>query len=473
MPGLFGTLHLGASSIQVQHQGIEVAGHNIANVSNPAYSRQRVQIATANAVPTPIGPIGTGAQVTGIQQLRSDLLDRRVTSESSVRGSLQAHQQALRFGQSILGQEIDRQATGPEGSAAAAGVGGQHALAERLGGLFNAFQSWSTAPASLADRQAVLIEAENVATEFNRVDRQLNDLETALNESIDGDVADANQLLTTIARLNEQIFKVEDRPGTANDLRDLRQQRIEELGQLVNITVSPGQSGMVDISLGGQSLVQGTQVLDTLETYDAGGGQHMVRTVTGAAPLVMTSGSIHGTLSARDGALQALRQDVNELASHLITTINSIHATGYSLTGSTGANLFAGTDASNIAVDSAVVGNAALLQGSGASGAVGDNQVALALAQVANQPQAALGNQTFSQRYSETVATFGQALSNVNAQLSDQEVVETMLLRQRDSLGGVSLDEEMTDMIKYQRAFEASARLITTVDELLQTIISM
>jgi flagellar hook-associated protein 1 FlgK len=182
---------------------------------------------------------------------------------------------------------------------------------------------------------------------------------------------------------------------------------------------------------------------------------------------------MQGTIAARDGALQALRRDVNALASDLITKINAIHVTGYSLTGSTGQDLFSGTDASDIAVNSALAGNPALLQGSAVSGAVGDNQVALALAQLANAPQASLGNQTFSQRYSETVATFGQALSNVNSQLADQEIVQTMLWRQRDAVSGVSLDEEMTDMIKYQRAFEASARLISTVDELLETVISM
>ena len=117
--------------------------------------------------------------------------------------------------------------------------------------------------------------------------------------------------------------------------------------------------------------------------------------------------------------------------------------------------------------------NPALLQGSGVSGAEGDNQVALALAQLAHQPQAALNNQTFAQGYSQIVAHFGQSLSNINSQLDDQELVEAMLLRQRDALSGVSIDEEMTNMIKFQRAFEASARLISTVDELLQTVINM
>ena len=115
----------------------------------------------------------------------------------------------------------------------------------------------------------------------------------------------------------------------------------------------------------------------------------------------------------------------------------------------------------------------ALLQASGTSGAVGDNQVALALAQLANKANPGFSNRTFSQNYSQTVASLGQSLASVTTGISDQTVVEKMLQRQRDSVSGVSLDEEMTDLIKFQKGFEASAHLITTIDEMLQTVLSM
>ncbi|MGC3960894.1 MAG: flagellar basal body rod C-terminal domain-containing protein [Verrucomicrobiota bacterium] len=106
-------------------------------------------------------------------------------------------------------------------------------------------------------------------------------------------------------------------------------------------------------------------------------------------------------------------------------------------------------------------------------GASGNNQTALALAQIAQTTYAALNNQTFNQSYGQTVAAFGQELSSVNTKLSDQQTVESMLMRQRDSIGGVSLDEEMTDLTRFQKAFAASARLITTVDEMLDTVVNL
>jgi flagellar hook-associated protein 1 FlgK len=474
MLGLFGTLNLGARSLQVQRQGIEVAGHNLANVNNPAYSRQRISIHTSTTIPTIHGPQGTGAEVAGIHQLRSAILDFQVQGEASVRGFLEAHQAGLQFGQAVLGQSIDRAATGPEGSAAAQGVGGQHGVAEGLADLFNSFQSLSTSPTSITERQSVLLRAQSLANQLNQIDGRLGNLNTSLNNSLNSDVTEANGLIATIARYNDEIIRVENgAPGSANDLRDLRQQKIEELSKLVSLQTAEQPTGAVDLSIGGTAIIAGPTVLDTLETFDPGGGQLQLRTATGGTPLTLTSGSIAGVIQARDGALTALRDDLNTLASTLIARVNAVHSAGFSLSGSTGANFFTGTNAADIAVNGALLADPSLLQAASVAGAAGDNQTALALAQLAGEPQTALGNQTFGNRYAQTVSVLGQSLSSVNSELSDQDVVDKMLLRQRDSISGVSLDEEMTDLIKFQKAFEASARLITTVDEMLDTVLNL
>jgi flagellar hook-associated protein 1 FlgK len=142
----------------------------------------------------------------------------------------------------------------------------------------------------------------------------------------------------------------------------------------------------------------------------------------------------------------------------MISEINTVHAAGFSLTGTTGANFFTGTDAGDIAVNSSLMGNPQLVQASSSASAQGNNQVALQLAQIADKKHASLSGQTFSQNFNGIVADLGQALANVNGQKETQEVVESMLLRQRDSLMGVSVDEEMTDLIKYQKAYQPPPR---------------
>src|SRR6266446_7592731 len=192
MLGLFGILNLGAQWMQVQQQGVEVAGHNLANVNNPGYTRQRINIGTNPSIMTPIGPEGTGAQVIGIQQLRSAILDGQITSETSVSGFLNAEQAALENGQAILGQTVDTTGVAP-------------GIANGLSDLFGALQSLSTDPTSLTERQSVLEKAQALASQFNQIDTRLGKLNTDLNTSVQSGLDQVNQLLATIADDNQQI----------------------------------------------------------------------------------------------------------------------------------------------------------------------------------------------------------------------------------------------------------------------------
>ena len=465
---------LGQRSLQTQRAGVEVTGHNLANVNTPGYTRQRLLIVTSPTTPGPMGPQGTGADAMAIEQMGNVLVDRQIQTEESVSGYWEAQQSALQYAQADLGQAIDRQAADASGADAAQASGSQVGLAEGLADLFNGFQSLATNPTSLSERQVLTMKAQTLSTQFNQVDQRLDKLTGFLNDSVTTDVATANRLLGEVTTLNEQIYRSElGTSGVANDLRDTRQQKLEELAQVTNFQTVDQSNGMVDIVISGQTLVSGVQQTDSLETYDAGGGQLLLRTQTGGTALTLTGGSIQGTISARDGEVKTLKDDLNTLAAQLITTVNAIHSSGYSLTGSTKSNFFDGTNAADIQVNSALLNNPALIQASGTLGAVGDNSQALALAQLAEQPQAALHGQTFSQSYGQTVAAMGQSLSSVNNQLSDQQVVENLLKSQRDSFSGVSLDEEMTNLMKFQKAFQASARLINTIDEMLDTVLSL
>jgi flagellar hook-associated protein 1 FlgK len=474
MVGLFGILDLAKRSLQTQRQGVEVAGHNLANVNNPAYARQRLSIQTSLPVASEFGPQGTGANAVGVVRLRSDILDDQIQSEVSVRGSLDAQQSALQYAQANLGQQIDRLASGSEGAAAAAGVGGTHSLADGLGDLFNAFQSLSTNSTSTAERQTLLTKAANFTSQLNQLDQRLGKLTGSLDESIKADVGGANELLGSIAKLNEQIRNSEAvSGGPANDLRDIRQQKIEALAKLGKIDVTNTADGTVSISVAGTEMVAGDHVAETLQAYDAGEGKILVRGTTSGTALSLTGGRIQGTIDARDGAVGQLRTEVNTLASTLIGEVNTVHASGFSSTGSTGETFFTGTNASDIWVNSKLVDNPALLQASADATAAGDNRTALALAQLATKKHPSLDGQTFSEKYSQSVGDLGQALSSVNTQLFDQQAVEKMFQQQRDSLSGVSLDEEMADLTKFQKAFAASARLLTTVDGMLETIVNL
>ncbi|HTH47737.1 MAG TPA: flagellar hook-associated protein FlgK [Candidatus Limnocylindria bacterium] len=471
MLGLFGALDLGSRSLQVQQQGVEVAGHNLANVNNPAYARQRLAIGAAPSIDTATGPQGTGVAVIGIERLRSSILDSQIQDEASVQGSLQAQQDALQYAEANLGQQIDRSASADPLTAA---QGGQVGLAGSLTALFSKFQSLSTDPSSMTERQALLSQASTLATQFNQVDQRLGSLQGQLNGTLADDTGKANDLLQQIAALNTQITRSEQNSGgEANDLRDSRQDKLEQLAQLVKVDAVEGNDGALNISIAGTSFVEGGKTVETLEDYDGGGGQMMVRAQTSGLGLNLTGGSLHGTIEARDGAVADLRKGINTLASQLITEVNAAHRDGFSLTGTTGADFFTGTGAGDIQVNSALKDNAALIQAAGVSDAAGDGAVAKAMGQLADKQISILGGSTLSQNYAQTVTGFGQSQSAVDQQLTDQSAVTGMLSQQRESVSGVSMDEEMTNLVKFQKAYAASAKLITTIDDMLNTVINL
>jgi flagellar hook-associated protein 1 len=467
MLGLFGTLNLGTRALQSQRTGVEVAGQNLANVNTTGYTRQRVEMQTSTSVAMDFGPQGTGVDVAAIRQLRDALVDAQITGEASVGGYWDAQQRSLQSAESALGEVWD--------SSSASSVSSTGGLADSLTALFNAFQSVATNPTSLANRQTLISQAQTLATTLNQSARRLTDLNASLNTSVTADVTAANKLLSEIADLNDQIARAEiPSGGFANDLRDLRQQKIENLAKFANLDLGTTANGSITVSIGGVMMVSERDVLDTLQTYDGGSGQLLVTTAgTAGAPLALTGGSIQGTIDARDGVLQDLRNGLDTLASALITEVNNLHRDGYSLTGSTGADFFTGTDAASISVNTALRDDPSLIQAAGSAGAVGDNTVVLALARLADQPNLGLGNQPFGRAYGQVVANLGHGLADANHQLANHEAVKTLLARQRDSVSGVSLDEEMSDLVRYQKAYEASARLVSVVDEMIDTVLNM
>ncbi len=462
MLGLFATLNLGQRALLANQQAIEVAGHNIANVNNAGYARQRVSLQTSSPIQTSEGAVGSGVYVARISSIRDQILDGEIVTESANTGSLTAQQDALQTAQSALGEQLDSLGTPTAG------------IAARLSGFFNSWQALAADPSNLAARQTVVQNAASLANTFQAVDARLGSLRSDLNTQLGNDVSSANDLLADIAKLNRQIENAESgSSGNANDLRDARQQKLEELGTLVKFDTSTGISGGVNISVGGVALVTETSVTDRFQVYDPGSGMNLLRAEIAGTSLNPTSGRFAGTITARDGAIADLRSSVNAIASGLINQVNTLHGPGFALDGSTGAPFFSGSTAVDIRVNPALAANPALVQASGTSGAAGDNQVARSIASLADQAQASLGSITFGQRYSAAVGGIGSSLQSVSQNLADQKTVTNLLTQQRSSVSGVSMDEELSDLTRYQKAYEASARVMSTVATMLDTVINL
>jgi flagellar hook-associated protein 1 FlgK len=473
MLGLFSTLNLASRSLQAQMTGVEVTGQNLANVNTTGYSRQTVQISASPDVLTPIGPEGTGADATSIQQVVSSLMNSQIQSQNSTSGYWNGQQTGLQSAQNALDEFLNGSGATSSTTSASEDSTTDTGLDGQLSTLFNDFQAVATSPTSVSARQALVGQAQTVAASFNNINSQLASVNASLNSSLSSDVTSANKLLTQIATLNSQITTADQSGGNANDLSDEREQDLENLSQLTNITTSNGNNGAVNVTIGGQTLVSGNTVNDTLQTYDPGNGNLLVQTATGGVNLTLTGGSMQGTIDARDGTVATLQNSINTLASTLITQVNTVNSTGYGLTGTTGNDFFNGSDAGTITVNPALVNDPSLIQASASATAPGDNTVALQLANLATATQSGLDNQTFNGSYDSSVATLGTALQDANNQVTDQTAVTSMLSTQRGSISGVHVDQEMTNMMTYQQAYQASAQLVDTVNTMLSETLSM
>jgi len=469
MSGLLGSLQISVKALNAHSRAIDTAGRNLANVNNPNYARQRVVMGDRGTVMTPMGPQSLGIEARQLEHLRDRLLDQQTAREISMTSLLKAQQSGYERAQASLGQSISR----AQDSASVNSSSGGHGISESITDFFNAFQSFAARPTDVGERQTLVQKAGILAERFQVTDERLAQLQGDLTSQIDEDVAGVNRILASIAQLNGEIGSLEiNHPAAAVDLRDKRQALLEELATKMSFetrpsTNSPGQIEVYtkdgvggDIQLVNRAVVYGT-VAFSGSTLTAGA------TPTAVA---LTGGSIMGARDVRDVAVQDLRNQIDALANQFVTSVNA----AYNPTNSTG-NFFlaSGTTAGSMAVDPGVT--AVTLKASD-GGAAGDNTIALAVAALASRSFSVSGGDaidgTFTQYFAKSVTSLGQGLSGINSRLEDQQNVEAMVRSQRDAISGVSMDEEMADLLKYQRSYQASSRVITVIDDLLDTLIN-
>lgn len=468
MSNLLGDLVSAARTLGAQQAGVQTAGRNLANVNTVGYARQRVVLGNSSVVDTGYGPQENGVGLLGTEQIRDQFLDASVTRELSNTALLRAQQSAFTKAQTALGESVDRSTAGGSITDSSSTTNG---ISSALNDYFTAWDAVSANPSDAGARQVLLQKANTLADKFNTVDQRLSGLQGDLTSQVTTDTANVNGLLKEIANLNQQIGSTEAlAPGTAVDLRDQRQGRLEQLAKYMDFSTQPsaGLNGQIDViaknSSGGSfSLVQGGSGTAGLTFTGTG-------FTSGQPPVALSfqGGSFAGNLRARDGVIAGLRTDLKNAAAQLTTAVNTAYNPG-----GTGTNFFQTAPATGIiALDPTLTSSTLRTTTTGNSGA---NDIALAVGNVAQRSFSTSGgdaiNGTIGGFFNSTVTGLGSTIAGTTTQLNDQMAVESMATQERNSVSGVSMDEEMADLMKYQRAYEATARVVRTLDDLLDTIV--
>ena len=477
--GLNAAFAIGSAGLKVNQIAMEVASENIANVNTPGYSRQRVLLETAPPTNHNGFPLGTGVKISTVERYYDALLQKQLLNAGATSGYNNANLQLLQQVEPAFNELV------------------YDGLGSSINNFFNSWQDLTLNPSGTAERQAVLSKAEIMTDQFHYVSRTLTTAMVTQDESLDSQTSDINKQLKDIAYLNGQIKTTELIQGNANEMRDQRDYLIRQLGENVAISFVENADGTTDVSYSdattvapgptSYALVTGSTVVNEFDSSTTVGTlpdpantpKHVIQlNPTGAGASVTiapVTGKLGATLVTRDTTLQGYLTDLNAIANKLVTDVNGLHVSGapgpltYDNNGVVGAEFFdaAGTTAATILLDVNVKGLPDnIAAASGATFYKGDNSNAMAIAQL----NATNG---YSMDYKALVAKVGQDVQSAKTVVSQDAAFMKQLVTLRDSNSGVSLDEELTDLIKFQRSYQASAKLITTATDMMDIAIGL
>lgn len=462
--GLSAALNSGRTSLQTNQKAIEITGLNVANVNTEGYSRQTPNLNPYPALSFGDFFVGTGVNVGSIGRSHDVFLDGQIKDKSSDVGLESSMANPL--------AELER----------VVGIG-DGSLSDELDQFFDAWRQLSTNPGGEVERQMVLQRGELIGNAFSNVYNETQQVVKNINNTIVSKIDGVNLRVDEIAQLNNRISSLELSGQDANSDRDRRDLLLKQLSETIGATSFETSNGTVSVQLGnGMPLVEGNEATHIVASYSGTDVNLELSYDTTNIPLDRTAmgGEFRGLYEVRDVTIPDVVNRLDQLAYTFATEVNNLHQAGTDLNGNPGQDFFvqpaAVTDASsslqmNISLTSEI---AAATSGTPGAGAPGDNTNALAILQLEQGNPAALGgNDNFVSYYGKIASTVGvEAARNRQAQQGYEDSL-VQLENLRDGIDGVSLEEEMINLMKYQKGFEASAKFLSTVDEMMGTLMTL
>ena len=487
MSSTFGGIEISKRALQTQQKSLDVTGHNISNANNENYSRQRaIQTATDPYTypglnnSTGAGQVGTGVKVSQIERMRDQYIDHRIRYENQSLGEWSAKKENLKEVESIF-NDLD-----------------SSGFTKTLNEFWSSFQDLNNNPESMAVRESVVQKAVTLTSHMEQIDRGMRANLDHLGYEIEGKIDKVNELTSKIADLNEQIKTIESGlKKNANDLMDKRDGLIDELSKLVDVKVTTNDFNQANISLNGIKLVQdniakdiSVDTKDYKPTVDVDGDDTLDPTDDPAEytydfdkysfsvsgnDVPVESGEIKGLMDVRSKIMDYKMNNVDEMARKLKNEVNNLHKTGTDLNGDTGEEFFqfvptGESDSAHLVVNQNIQNDPAKIAAS-ENGDVGDGSIALDIADLKDKT-GTINSTTFNNFWESSASELGIDISRAEKMEQNQQVVVDELKQKRQEISGVSLDEEMSEMVKFQHGYNAAAKVMSTMDEMLNTLIN-
>lgn len=465
-------MDVGRRSMMNSQTALQTVGHNIANKSTEGYSRQRVEL--QSTPPAGLGNlrIGTGARTSAVTRTNNEYLERQIAGEQSELGYAKDRAEALARVEQVFNEQINK------------------GLNHYIGEFFNSMRELSNSPESLAARTLVKESADNMSKDFNRVHKQLTAIQSEFDFQLRSHLEEINAYSKEIADLNERVQQVEVGGASANDERDRRDLLLKKLGEKIDIRYSEGDNGVVTVSAGSAVLlVAGNDAkrLELASTPESDGKREgqadiVYKNSPDASGTVVThhfhGGAVGALVEVRDQVINDVLSNIDELAHSIAYEVNKAHVEGFDKYSKKGGLFFEVPDhprdaSQSIRVADRIAEDVGRIAASSAPNAPSNNTIAHIISNIQNRGVVGTGASRVGEFYEGLVGRLGVVAQRANSTLEAQQDILNQLKNIRESVSGVSLDEETSKMIEYQKSFDASARLIRTADELLDTVLNL
>lgn len=450
MGSLTSSLWIAAQALDVDQGALDTTTNNIANANTPGYSREVVDL--SEQAPVEVGNLtyGTGVNLARIQSVRDQVLSLLIAEQTTQESGAQTQLNALQQVQALFSDPTQ-------------GIGAD------LSAFFNSVSQLSTNPSDSAQRAAVITAAQNLATAFNQTAQSLTSNQASLNQSVSSTVDQINTLTQQIAQINAQVGQMQQLGQDPGALEDQENQLINQLSTLTNVSETQTQEGLTLTTGNGTALVVGNQSY-ALQVGTGTDGMQDVFSQGQDITSTIQGGTLGGTIQVRDQDIPALLNQLNTLASQFATSINSAQAQGYDLNGNQGQALFTFNAAGAAASLSMATTDPDAIAAS-SDGTPGSNGNIANLMAVETQPLPS--GETPTDSYANLVAQSGNLAAQAQAEVTASTTSLNQLNDQLGAISGVSINEETANLLNYQNAFAAAARVVTTVDQMTQTVLDM
>lgn len=499
MPGIFSSLNSAASALQTHSRSVQQTGKNIANVNTEGYTRQRLTTGTISSTNGEFR-VESGALVAlGAEQKRDIFIDRQIVNEIAYLETLDTQDFRLRQALANLGDNINRTGEAQFVDDLTESGGGLRGSIDKF---FNSFEALSSRPNDATTRQVLYQSAEALVDNFQRVDSRFEIMQEELDSQLSVETDSFNQRLAELDQINREISRLEiGQPGAALDLRDKRQLKLEELAEyaLIDSKEVPGSNGQIVVNIRSEDgdfvpLVEPGAGVQRIYFDDTNGS---FRVLGSGDTLDIESGRLPAVAEVRDVDVANIRADLDRLANTIATEVNELYYQEFVPAGADPAvpeesffqmptpppsvsgvpsTVTAGTielysEPSDVTVTAFTPLSASTLRTT-VTEFQGANDLALAIADLGSAGMANLGGIKMSEFSTRMVTELGQDIEEIQNRKSVQEDVKSILEQRRGEVGGVSMDEEVSNLVQYQRAFQASSRYFNVLSEMLETMIN-